>query len=36
MVGIADPKFEILKMLNSEKPTRINNDCENILKNLRD
>ena len=36
MVGIADPKFEILKMLNTEKPTRINNDCENILKNLRD
>jgi len=36
MVGIADPKYEILKMLNTEKPARINNDCENILKNLRD
>ena len=23
-------------MLNTEKPSRINNDCENILKNLRD
>ena len=36
MVGVKDPKFEILKMLNTEKLTRISNDCENILKNLRD
>ena len=35
-VGVDDPKFEILKMLNTEKTTRINNDCENILKSLRD
>ena len=34
--GIADPKFEILKMLNTEKMVRITNDCDNILKNLRD
>ena len=36
MVGIADPKFEILKMLNTEKTSRITNDCDNILKGLRD
>jgi hypothetical protein len=36
MVGIDDPKFEILKMLNTEKTNRITNDCDNILKNLRD
>lgn len=36
MVGIDDPKFEILKMLNTEKTNRIMNDCDNILKNLRD
>lgn len=36
MVGISDPKFEILKMLNTEKTSRITNDCDNILKNLRD
>jgi len=35
-VGIDDPKFEILKMLNTEKTNRITNDCDNILKNLRD
>ena len=35
-VGLTDPKFEILKMLNTEKSTRINLDCENILKSLRD
>lgn len=36
MIGVADPKFEILKMLNTEKSLRITNDCEDILKNLRD
>ena len=36
MVGVADPKFEILKMLNTEKTTRIVTDCEDILKSLRD
>jgi hypothetical protein len=36
MVGVADPKFEILKMLNTEKACRITKDCEHILKNLRD
>ena len=35
-IGLDDPKMEILKMLNTEKTHRINNDCENILKNLRD
>ena len=28
--GIADPEFEILKMLNTEKMVRITNDCDNI------
>ncbi len=36
MVGVDNPKMEILKMLNTEKTLRINNDCENILKHLRD
>ena len=36
MVGIDDPKFEILKMLNTEKTYRVMNDCENLLKNIRD
>jgi hypothetical protein len=36
MVGVADAKFEILKMLNTEKSLRITNDCDSILKNLRD
>jgi len=36
MVGVANPKMEILKLLNSEKTPRISNDCDNILKNLRD
>jgi len=36
MVGVADPKFEILKMLNTEKTSRIVNDCDDILKGLRD
>jgi len=36
MVGVSNPKMEILKLLNSEKTTRISNDCDNILKNLRD
>jgi len=35
-IGVIDPKFEILKMLNTEKTHRINNDCDNILKGLRD
>lgn len=35
-VGVEDPKCEILKMMNTEKTYRVNNDCNNILKNLRD
>ena len=34
--GIDDAKFEILRMLNTEKTNRITKDCDNILKNLRD
>lgn len=34
--GVEDPKTVILKMMNTEKIYRIKNDCDNILKNLRD
>lgn len=36
MVGVENPKMVILKLLNTEKMVRLTNDCENILKHLRD
>jgi len=36
IAGVADSKTDILKMINTEKTTRIANDCDNIMKYLRD